>query len=89
MVEIVQHHKMMVLTDIITLTLDNERDLKMVNDDASYAAKPFNHHVHNLKPDLLLYSQKCFSLSNILDKEDVLNMTRTELYDNWDTTIIY
>jgi hypothetical protein len=59
-------------------TLNNINDLKLVNDEGRYAAKPLNHHVGKLKAFPLLYSQKCISLSSTLDKEDVLNMTKTE-----------
>jgi hypothetical protein len=76
-VEIIQQQEKMDLTDIITLTLDDVNDLKLVNDDGSYAAKPLNHHICKLKAFLLLYNQKCISLSSTLDKEDVLRMTKT------------
>jgi hypothetical protein len=67
------------LTDVITLTLEDVNDLKLVNGDGSYASKPLNHHVRKLKALLLLYyKQKCMRLSSTLDEEDVLNMTKTE-----------
>jgi hypothetical protein len=49
--------KCMDLRDVITLTLDDVRDLKLENDDVSYAAKSLNHHTHKLKDFLLLYNQ--------------------------------
>jgi hypothetical protein len=67
--------------DVITLTMEDVNNLKLVNDDGSYAAKPLNHQVRKLKAFLLLSSQKCISISSTLDEEDVLNMTKTELDD--------
>jgi hypothetical protein len=61
MVEIIQQQEWMDLMDIITLTLDEVNDLKLVNDDAIYAAKPLKHHVHKRKAFLLLYNHKCIS----------------------------
>jgi hypothetical protein len=81
MVEIIQQQELMDLADVITLTLDDANDIKLVNDDGSCAAKPLTHHVCKLKAFLLLYSRKCISLSSTLDEEDVLNMTKTELKD--------
>jgi hypothetical protein len=69
------------LTDFITLTLDDVNDLRLVNDDGSYAAKPLSHHVRKLKAFLLLYNQKCISLYSTIDEDDVLNMTKSEFND--------
>jgi hypothetical protein len=78
MIETIQKKEWMYLTDVITLTLDDVSDLKLVNNDGSYTAKPWSHHVRKRKAFLLLYNQISFSLSSVLDKADVLNMTKTE-----------
>jgi hypothetical protein len=49
MVEIIQQEDWMDLTDVITLTLDDLYNLKLLNDDGNYAAKLLNWHVRKLK----------------------------------------
>jgi hypothetical protein len=57
MVEIMQPQEWMDLADVITLTLDEVNDLKLLNDDGSNAAKPLKHYVRKLKAFLLLYNK--------------------------------
>jgi hypothetical protein len=55
--------------------------LLSTNSDGSYKAKPMSLHLCQFKAFLMYYNKKCRELSTTLNDEDVLSITKTELFD--------
>jgi hypothetical protein len=65
----------------MTLSLTEVSDLKLLKDDGPYLAKLLANDLRKLKCFLLLNHWKCRDSSSNLYKDEVLNMSRQELYD--------
>jgi hypothetical protein len=69
------------IADIAMLTMQEADDLLSTNSDGSYKSKPMNLHLRRFKGFLMYYNKKCRELSTTLNDEDVLRITKTELFD--------
>ena len=67
--------------DITMIMMSKVDGLYATNNDGSYKAKPMAVHVRRCKAYLMYYNRKCRDLLTTLGYEDVLNITKTELFD--------
>ena len=81
MVEIFNQEGWTDIVDIAMLTMQEVDSLHSTNSDGSYKAKPMNLHLRQFKGFLMYYNMKCRELSTTLDNDDILSITKTQLFD--------
>jgi hypothetical protein len=81
MVEVFRQEGWTGIADITMITMAEADGLFVANSDGSYKAKPMMFHIRQFKAFLMYYNRKCCDLSTALNDEDVLNITKTELFD--------
>jgi hypothetical protein len=82
MVEIFRQEGWTDIADIAMITMAEADGLFAANSYGSYKAKPMTFHIRQFKAFLMYYNRKCRDLSTTLNDEDVLNITKTELFDS-------
>ena len=81
MVEIFQQEGWVDIADITMITMSEADGLHTTNSDGGFKAKPMTFHLRRFKAFLMYYNRKCRELSTTLNDEDVLTISKTELFD--------
>jgi hypothetical protein len=81
MVEILKQEGCTEFADIAMLTMQEVDGLLSTNSDGSCKAKSMNLHLCRFKGFLMYCNKKCRELSTTLNDEDILSITKTELFD--------